>query len=37
MCEIHGLGEERRKMTFRYGENWTEFDFVLIRKEHKWF
>ena len=32
MCQIHGLRE--RKVTFRIGENETEIDFVLIKKEH---
>ena len=26
--------EEKRKVTFRMGENETEIDFVLIKKEH---
>ena len=26
--------EEKRKMTFRMGENETEIDFVLIKEEH---
>ena len=26
--------EEKRKVTFRLGENETEIDFVLIKKEH---
>ena len=29
--------EEKRKVTFRMGENQTEIDFVLIKKEHRWF
>ena len=29
MCQIHGLREEKRKVTFRMGENETEIDFVL--------
>ena len=29
--------EERRKVTFRIGENDTEIDFVLIKKEHRRF
>ena len=33
MCQIHGLGES--KITFRMGENETEIDFVLIKKEHR--
>ena len=28
---------ERRKVTFRMGENETELDFVLIKKEHRRF
>ena len=27
--------EEKRKVTFRMGENETEIDFVLIKKEHR--
>ena len=34
LCQIHGLTEEKRKLTFRLGENETEIDFVLLRKEH---
>ena len=26
--------EEKRKVTFKIGENETEIDFVLIKKEH---
>ena len=26
--------EERRKVTFRMGENATEIDFVLLKKQH---
>ena len=29
--------EEKRKVTFRIGENETEIDFVLIKKEHRQF
>ena len=29
--------EEKRKVTFRMGENVTEIDFVLIKKEHRRF
>ena len=29
--------EEKRKVTLRMGENETEIDFVLIKKEHRWF
>ena len=29
--------EEKRKVTFKLGENETESDFVLIRKEHQGF
>ena len=29
--------EDRRKVTFGMGENETEIDFVLIRKEHRRF
>ena len=29
--------EEKRKVTFRIGENESEIDFVLIKKEHRWF
>ena len=29
--------EEKRKVTFRIGENVTEIDFVLIKKEHRHF
>ena len=29
--------EEKRKVTFRMGENDIEIDFVLIKKEHRWF
>ena len=36
MCQIHGLREEKRKVTFRMGENKTEIDLVLIlKKEHR--
>ena len=31
MCQIHGL----REVTFRMGENETEADMVLIKKEHQ--
>ena len=34
MCQIHGLREEKRKVTFRIGENETKIDFMLIWKEH---
>ena len=37
MCQIHGLREEKRKVTFRIGENETEIDFVLSNKEHRRF
>ena len=37
MCRIHGLREEKRKVTFRMEENETEIDFVLIKKEHQCF
>ena len=38
VCQIHGLKkEEKRKVTFRIGENETEIDFVLIKKEHQLF
>ena len=30
-------GEERRKVTFRMSKNETGIDFVLIKKEHRWF
>ena len=30
-------GEEKRKVTFRIGENETEIDFVLIKKEYRQF
>ena len=29
--------EEKRKVIFRLGENETEIDFVLMKKEHGWF
>ena len=32
--QIHGLREEKRMVTFRMGENKTENDFVLTKKEH---
>ena len=32
MCQIHGLREEKMKVTFRLGENETEIDFVLTKK-----
>ena len=32
MCQIHGLREEKRKVTFRMGKNETKIDFVLIKK-----
>ena len=35
MCQIHASREEKRKVTFRIGENETEIDFVLIKKEHR--
>ena len=28
--------EEKRKVTFRMGENETEIDFVLIKKQYRW-
>ena len=28
--------EEKRKVTYRMGENETEIDFVMIKKEHRW-
>ena len=28
MCQIHGIREEKRKVTFRMEENETEIDFV---------
>ena len=31
-CQIHGLREEKRKVTFRMGENKTEIDFVFKKK-----
>ena len=35
MCQSHGLRERKRiKVTFRIGENETEIDIVLIKKEH---
>ena len=34
MCQIQGSREEKKKVTFRMGENETEIDFVLIKKEH---
>ena len=34
MCQIHGLREEKRKVTFRIGENETEKYLVWIKKEH---
>ena len=37
MCQMHGLREEKRKVTFRIGENEIEFDFVFIKKEHSWY
>ena len=37
MCQIRGLREEKRKVTFRMGENETEIDFELIKKEHRRF
>ena len=35
MCQIHRLIEEKRKVTFRMGENETEIDFVLIKNIHR--
>ena len=35
MCQIHCLRERKSKVRFRMGENETEIDFVLIRKEHR--
>ena len=35
MYQIHGLREEKRKVTFRLGEMETIIDFVLTRKEHQ--
>ena len=32
MRQIHGLREEKRKVTFRMGENEEEIDFMLIKK-----
>ena len=32
MCQMHGLREEKRKVTFRMGENETEIDFLFINK-----
>ena len=29
--------EEKSKVTFKMGENRTKTDFVLIKKEHRWF
>ena len=37
MCQMHGLREEKRKVTSRMGENETEIDFMLIKKEHLYF
>ena len=34
MCKIHGLREEKRKVTFKMEVNETETDFVLIKKEY---
>ena len=36
MCQIHGFKrEEKRKVTFRMGENEAEIEFMLIKKEHR--
>ena len=35
--KIGKLREEKRKVTFRMGENEAEIDFVLIKKEHRRF
>ena len=32
MRQIHGLREEKNKVTFRMGENEEEIDFMLIKK-----
>ena len=37
MSNIWLKREEKWKVTFRMGENWTEIDFVLIKKEHQRF
>ena len=34
MSNIWWKTEEKRKLTFRVGENETEIDIVLIKKEH---
>ena len=31
------MREEKRKVTLRMGENEKKIDFVLIKKEHRWF
>ena len=36
-AQIHGLIEEKKKVTFRMGENETGIDFALKKKEHRWF
>ena len=37
MCQVHGLKQVKRKVTLRMGENETEIDFVLIKKEDRRF
>ena len=37
VCQIHGLREEKRKVTFTIGENERKIDFVLVKKEHQQF
>ena len=34
VCQIHGLREEKGKVTFRMGENGTDIDLVLTKKKH---
>ena len=36
MSNTRFRGEEKRKVTFRIGEDETEVDFVLMKKEHPW-
>ena len=35
VCQIHDLRQEKRKVTFGMGENETEIDLVLTKKEHR--
>ena len=37
MSNVWFQKQEKRKVIFRMGENETEVDFVMIKKEHQWF